>query len=74
MKTKKKRSNKSHKKDGETQVPLEGITFVIKDSKGNEIDRVTTDSNGESISKKIAIDEKYTVYEEKNKERLHPIR
>ncbi len=55
------------KKDGETQVPLEGITFVIKDSKGNEIDRVTTDSNGEAISKKIAIDEKYTVYEEKTK-------
>lgn len=52
------------KTDGETETALEGVTFVIEDSSGNEVDRIITDENGEAVSKRLAIDEEYTVYEE----------
>lgn len=55
------------KTDGETEAPLEGVTFIIEDSKGNEIDRIVTNEKGEAISERLAIDEKYTVYEESTK-------
>lgn len=64
---KKKGQIKVIKTDGETNYPLEGITFVVKDSKGNEVDKIITDKNGEAISKKLAIDEKYTIFEESTK-------
>lgn len=53
------------KTDGETQVPLEGVVFIIEDSKGNIVDKITTNSEGKATSKKLGIDETYTVYEEK---------
>lgn len=64
---KKKGQIKVIKTDGETNYPLEGITFVVKDSKENEVDKIITDKNGEAISKKLAIDEKYTIFEESTK-------
>ena len=38
---KKKGQIKVIKTDGETEYPLEGVTFVIEDSKGNEVDKKT---------------------------------
>lgn len=62
---KKKGQIKVIKTDGETEYPLEGVTFVIEDSKGNEVDKIITNEKGEAISKRLPIDEKnYTVYEE----------
>ncbi|MBR0490747.1 MAG: Cys-Gln thioester bond-forming surface protein [Clostridia bacterium] len=55
------------KTDGETEVKLEGVTFVVEDSKGNIVDKIVTDKNGEATTKKLAIDEKYKVYEESTK-------
>lgn len=55
------------KTDGETEIPLEDVTFIVKDSKGNIVDRIITNKLGEGTSKKLPIDEKYTVYEEKTK-------
>ena len=52
---------------GETEVPLEGVTFIVENSKGEIVDRIVTDENGEGTSKRLAIDEQYTVYEEKTK-------
>ena len=64
---KKKGQIKVIKTDGETEVPLEGVTFIVENSKGEIVDRIVTDENGEGTSKKLAIDEQYTVYEEKTK-------
>lgn len=62
---KKKGQIKVIKTDGETEYLLEGVTFVIEDSKGNEVDKIITNEKGEAISKRLPIDEKnYTVYEE----------
>lgn len=55
------------KTDGETKIPLEEVVFVIKNSKGDVVDRIVTDENGEAMSKELPIDEIYTVYEEKSK-------
>ena len=55
------------KTDGETEVKLEGVTFVVEDSKGNIVDKIVTDKNGEAKTKRLAIDEKYTIYEESTK-------
>lgn len=64
---KKKGQIKVIKTDGETEVPLEGVTFIVENSKGEIVDRIVTDENGEGTSKILAIDEQYTVYEEKTK-------
>lgn len=64
---KKKGQIKVIKTDGETEVPLEGVTFIVENSKGEIVDRIVTDENGEGTSKRLAIDEQYTVYEEKTK-------
>lgn len=55
------------KTDGETEVPLEDVIFIVKDSKGNIVDRIITNKLGEGTSKKLPIDDNYTVYEEKTK-------
>ena len=55
------------KTDGETEVPLQDVTFIVENSKGEIVDRIITDENGEATSKRLAIDEQYTVYEEKTK-------
>ena len=64
---KKKGQIKVIKIDGETEVPLEGVTFIVENSKGEIVDRIITDENGEGTSERLAIDEQYTVYEEKTK-------
>ena len=64
---KKKGQIKVIKTDGETEVPLQDVTFIVENSKGEIVDRIITDENGEATSKRLAIDEQYTVYEEKTK-------
>ena len=64
---KKKGQIKVIKTDGETEVPLQDVTFIVENSKGEIVDRIVTDENGEGTSKRLAIDEQYTVYEEKTK-------
>lgn len=55
------------KTDGETEVPLEDVTFIVENSKGEIVDRIITDKLGEGITKELPIDEEYTVYEEKTR-------
>lgn len=64
---KKKGQIKVIKTDGETEVPLQDVTFIVENSKGKIVDRIVTDENGEGTSKRLPIDEQYTVYEEKTK-------
>ena len=64
---KKKGQIKVIKTDGETEIPLQDVTFIVENSKGEIVDRIITDENGEATSKRLAIDEQYTVYEEKTK-------
>ncbi len=45
------------------EVLLEGVTFDILDEQGNIVDTITTDSNGEAITKRLPIDQKYTILE-----------
>ena len=42
---------------------LEGVTFEILDEQENVVDTITTDSNGKAISKRLPIDQKYTLRE-----------
>lgn len=62
---KKKGQIKIIKTDGETTYPLKDITFEILNSKGEIVDIVVTDENGEAITKRLAIDEEYIVKETK---------
>ena len=64
---KKKGQIKVIKTDGETEVPLQDVTFIVENLQGEIVDRIITDENGEGTSKRLAIDEQYTVYEEKTK-------
>ena len=45
------------------EVLLEGVTFDILDEQGNIVDTITADSNGEAITKRLPIDQKYTILE-----------
>lgn len=45
------------------EVKLEGVIFDIKDEQGNVVDTITTDKNGEAITKKLPISHQYTVVE-----------
>lgn len=51
------------KTDGETTYPLKGVTFEIYDKKGKVVDTLVTDDEGKATSKKLPIDQKYTVKE-----------
>ena len=51
------------KTDGETTYPLKGVTFEIYDKKGKVIDTLVTDDEGKATSKKLPINQKYTVKE-----------
>ena len=64
---KKKGQIKVIKTDGETEVPLQDVTFIVENSQGEIVDRIVTDEKGEGTSKRLPIDEQYTVYEEKTK-------
>lgn len=45
------------------EVKLEGVTFEVYDEQKNLVDTLTTDENGEAVSKKLPIDQEYTVKE-----------
>ena len=47
------------------EVKLKDVEFKIYDQKGNEVQTLKTDSNGEATSKKLPIDQTYTVKETK---------
>lgn len=50
------------------EVLLEGVTFEILDSKGNIVDTIITNAQGEATSKKLPIDETYTAREKETKQ------
>lgn len=50
------------------EVLLEGVTFEILDSKGNVVDTIITNAQGEATSKKLPIDETYTAREKETKQ------
>ena len=45
------------------EVLLEGVTFDVLDEKGQVVDTIKTDSKGEATTKRLPIDQKYTVLE-----------
>ncbi len=47
------------------EIKLQGVEFNILDSKGNVVDKLVTDQNGEAVSKRLPINETYTVQEVK---------
>ena len=49
------------------EVKLEGVKFDIKDEKGNVVDTITTDKNGEATTKRLPITSKYTAVETQTK-------
>ena len=52
---------KVDKDDNTIRIP--NVVFQIKDEKNNIVDTIKTDKNGEAISKKLPIDQKYTILE-----------
>lgn len=50
------------------EVFLDGVEFKIQNSKGEEVDKIITDSKGEAITKELPLGEEYTVIEAKTKE------
>ena len=50
------------------EVLLEGVEFNILNSKGEVVDTIVTNELGEAESKKLPIDEEYTIVETKTKE------
>ena len=50
------------------EILLDGVTFDVLNEKGQIVDTIKTDSNGEAITKKLPIDQKYTVIEKETKE------
>ena len=45
------------------EVRLEGVEFKVYDESGNVVDTLKTDKNGEATSKRLPIDQEYTVQE-----------
>jgi len=50
------------------EVVIPNVEFEVYDESGNIVDKLVTDSNGEAISRKLPIDEEYTVKETKTDE------
>ena len=50
------------------EIKLEGVEFNVLDESGNIVDTLTTDKNGEAVSKRLPIDQTYTVQETKTLE------
>lgn len=50
------------KLDDKSQAPLAGATFLVRDSSGTVVDRVTTDANGTAVTK-ILTPGRYTLHE-----------
>jgi uncharacterized surface anchored protein len=52
----------------DNEVLLEGVTFDIVDEKGNIVDTITTDSQGEATTKRLpSVDKQYTAIERETK-------
>ena len=49
------------------EVKLENVTFDVLDENKNVVDTVVTDKNGEATTKKLPIDQQYTVVEKETK-------
>lgn len=47
------------------EVKLKGVEFNVIDEKGNIVDKLITDENGEAVSKKLPINQQYKVQESK---------
>ena len=45
------------------EVKIEGVKFIVKDDKGNVVDTIITDKNGEAVTKELPITSNYTIYE-----------
>ena len=50
------------------EIKLEGVEFKVYDESGNVVDTLKTDKNGEAISKRLPIDQEYTIQESKTLE------
>ena len=50
------------------EILLEGVEFDVLNSKGEKVDTIITNKNGEAESKNLSIDEEYKVVETKTKE------
>ena len=50
------------------EVRLKGVEFKIYDESGNEVGTLVIDENGEAVSERLPIDQKYTVQETKTLE------
>ena len=51
----------------DNEVLLEGVTFEILDEDENVVDTVVTDKNGEATTKRLPIDQQYTVVEKETR-------
>lgn len=49
------------------EIYLEGVSFEIVDSSNNVVDTIITNSEGKALSKRLPIDEEYTIRETKTK-------
>ena len=49
------------------EVKLEGVKFEVKDESGKVVDKLVTDKNGEAITKRLPINQEYTVVETETK-------
>lgn len=49
------------------EIFLEGVSFEIVDSSNNVVDTIITNSEGKALSKRLPIDEEYTIRETKTK-------
>lgn len=45
------------------EIKLQGVVFDVLDEQGNVVDTITTDKNGEAITKLLPIDQQYTLQE-----------
>lgn len=52
----------------DNEVLLEGVKFEIKNEDGKIVDTLITNKDGEAVSKRLPIDQKYTVYETETKQ------
>mgnify|MGYP002627767077 CR=1 FL=1 len=54
---------KELKLEDNNEIKLEGVVFDVLDSNNNIVDTITTNSNGEAITKKLPIDQNYKIIE-----------
>ncbi len=45
------------------EIKLEGVQFNVIDSKGNVVDKLITNANGEATTKKLPVNESYSIFE-----------